>query len=196
MFTQYVNRNVFELHMDVLATLFRILTSADERKHFLLTKIPRSRAIRLLKKMDDSKSLRILGRDHANDVLSGASTQFRNGAMMFGKVVFIHLLIIYAWLSYSHFIFLLAFLCSLFCHPLFDLSFLFVDPTPPSGSHHVVAGDKRGAQNTRYVRYYEDTQGNMDIDDRDNMDNTKDWDQIYDAMMIYFNKMTNIQIMR
>lgn len=46
---------------------------AFERKHLLLSKVPRSRAYRIYKNLNDSRTLRILGRDHANSILSGVS---------------------------------------------------------------------------------------------------------------------------
>lgn len=49
-------------------------SNAAEKKHLLLTKVPRSRSYRMLKTLNDSRSLRVLGRDHANAILSGASS--------------------------------------------------------------------------------------------------------------------------
>lgn len=39
----------------------------------ILSKVPRARANRLLKHMNDSTALRALGTDHANSILSGVS---------------------------------------------------------------------------------------------------------------------------
>lgn len=47
---------------------------AAERKHLILSKVPRSRAYRILKNLNDSRTLRVLGRDHANCILSGVSS--------------------------------------------------------------------------------------------------------------------------
>lgn len=44
---------------------------AIERKHMILSKVPRARAYRILKHMNDSIALRALGTDHANSILSG-----------------------------------------------------------------------------------------------------------------------------
>lgn len=49
---------------------------AIERKHLLLSKVPRSRSSRILKHMNDPRASRILGSDHANAILSGV-----NGSM-------------------------------------------------------------------------------------------------------------------
>lgn len=79
MFLQYVDRNVLELRIDVLNAIFKTIGQSSieiDRKHLLLTKVPRIRADRLIKKMDDSKSLRIMGRDHANAILSGANSSY------------------------------------------------------------------------------------------------------------------------
>lgn len=45
-----------------------------EKKHLILSKVPRSRAYRILKNLNDSRTLRVLGRDHANSILSGVSS--------------------------------------------------------------------------------------------------------------------------
>lgn len=74
-FIQYVERNVLELQIDVLKAIFKALGNsleATQRKHCILTKVPRVRACRLLYKMHDSKSLRIMGNQHANAILCGA----------------------------------------------------------------------------------------------------------------------------
>lgn len=84
MFMQYVERNVLELQIDVLTAMFRALGTSPEatkRKHSILAKVPRIRASRLLDKMHDSKSLRIMGSDHANAILCGSnSSSFRKSA--------------------------------------------------------------------------------------------------------------------
>lgn len=64
---------------------------ATERKHLILSKVPRSRAYRILKNLNDSRSLRILGRDHANSILSGVSncnTRKNSKANLMGKSFF------------------------------------------------------------------------------------------------------------
>lgn len=47
--------------------------NSAERKHLILSKVPRSRAYRSLKNLDDSRTLQILGREHSNSILSGVS---------------------------------------------------------------------------------------------------------------------------
>lgn len=76
-FKHYVSRNVYEMPMDALHAIFKTLGDSPEatvQKHFVLEKVPRIRSMRLLRRMEDSTSLRILGRFHANDVLSGANS--------------------------------------------------------------------------------------------------------------------------
>lgn len=101
-FLQYVDHNVFELQIDVLNSIFKGLCidsskhleifdskyikiffsiaiggeseKTAEKKHLILSKVPRSRAYRILKNLNDSRTLRVLGRDHANSILSGVSS--------------------------------------------------------------------------------------------------------------------------
>lgn len=61
---------------------------AAERKHLILSKVPRSRSYRILKNLNDSRTLRILGRDHANAILSGvnsANARKNSKTMSLGK---------------------------------------------------------------------------------------------------------------
>lgn len=62
---------------------------AAERKHLILSKVPRSRSYRILKNLNDSRTLRVLGRDHANAILSGANSansRKNSKAMSIGKI--------------------------------------------------------------------------------------------------------------
>lgn len=112
MFLQYVDHHVFELQIDVINGIFKgenqislmqrahgincfdfsaignSSPGASEQKHLILSKVPRSRSNRILKNLNDSRSLRVLGRDHANAILSGiSSTQTRKNSknIAFGK---------------------------------------------------------------------------------------------------------------
>lgn len=64
---------------------------AAERKHLILSKVPRSRAYRILKNLNDSRTLQILGREHANSILSGVSninTRKNSKANLIGMIYF------------------------------------------------------------------------------------------------------------
>lgn len=77
MFVQYTDHHVFDLQIDVLQPIFKVLGNTPEgvvKRHLLLEKVPRVRSSRMLKRMNDSRTVRILGREHSNAVLSGTST--------------------------------------------------------------------------------------------------------------------------
>lgn len=96
---------------------------ANERKHLILSKVPRSRAYRIFKSLNDSRSLRILGRDHANSILSGVSntnTRRNSKATLIGMICVVYHTFHTAWVQlhfhlFYHFIsFKFAFYFQLF----------------------------------------------------------------------------------
>lgn len=66
---------------------------ASDRKHLILSKLPRTRSFRILKNLNDSRTLRVLGRDHANSILSGVSSsnssRKNSKAVTIGKILII-----------------------------------------------------------------------------------------------------------